>query len=143
MRVTPAIAASLNTLELTIAFVTPFFQLGIIRNGVKIQCAVTQVIPTMEGLGSYHSAKDQLKDGSTLLIELGYGTAEIWFIDETGRIVDGAPVTRLGVINLVKAIADDPTVRALTQDNSGTVNLSVISQALQQDTLGRICQVQM
>ena len=29
MRVTPAIAASLNTLELTIAFVTPFFQLGI------------------------------------------------------------------------------------------------------------------
>jgi hypothetical protein len=113
-------------------------QYKVIRNGVKIQCAVTQVIPTMEGLGSYHSAKSQLKDGSTLLIELGYGTAEIWFIDESGQIVDGAPVTRLGVINLVKALADDPTVRALTQDNSGTVNLSAISQALQQDTLGKI-----
>ena len=113
-------------------------QYKVIRNGTKIQCAVTQVIATMEGLGSFHSAKSQLKDGSTLLIELGYGTAEIWFIDESGQIVDGAPVTRLGVINLVKAIADDPTVRALTQDNSGTVNLSAISQALQQDTLGKI-----
>ena len=35
-------------------------QYKVIRNGVKIQCAVTQVIPTMEGLGSYHSAKSQL-----------------------------------------------------------------------------------
>jgi len=111
---------------------------SVIRNGVKIQCAVTQVIPTMEGLGSFHSAKSQLKEGKTLLIELGYGTAEIWFIDESGQIVDGSPVTKLGVINLVKAIADDPTVRSLTQDNSGTVNLSAISQALQQDTLGKI-----
>jgi hypothetical protein len=113
-------------------------QYSVTRNGVRIRCTVTQVIATMEGLGSYHSVKDRLKDGSTLLIELGYGTAEIWFIDEIGQIVDGAPVTRLGVINLVKAIADDPTVRALTQDNSGTVNLSAISQGLQQDTLGKI-----
>jgi len=111
---------------------------SVIRNGVQIRCTVTQVIPTMEGLGSFHSAKSQLKEGKTLLIELGYGTAEIWFIDESGQIVDGSPVTKLGVINLVKAIADDPTVRALTQDNSGTVNLSAISQALQQDTLGKI-----
>ena len=35
----------------------------------------------MEGLGSYHSVKGGLKGGSTLLIELGYGTAEIWFIE--------------------------------------------------------------
>ena len=113
-------------------------QYSVTRNGVKIQCAVTQVIPTMEGLGSFHSAKSQLKEGKTLLIELGYGTAETWFIDESGQITDGSPVTKLGVINLVKAIADDPTVRSLTQDNSGTVNLSAISQALQQDTLGKI-----
>lgn len=110
----------------------------VIRNGVKIQCVVTQVIATMEGLGSFHSVKGKLKEGSTLLIELGYGTAEIWFINESGQLADGAPVTKLGVINLVKSIADDPTVRSLTQDNSGTVNLSAISQALQQDSLGKI-----
>jgi len=113
-------------------------QYSVTRNGVQIRCTVTQVIPTMEGLGSFHSAKSQLKEGKTLLIELGYGTAEIWFIDESGQITDGSPVTKLGVLNLVRAIADDPTVRALTQDNSGTVNLSAISQALQQDTLGKI-----
>jgi hypothetical protein len=113
-------------------------QYRVIRNGESIQCNVAQVLPTLEGMGSYHAVKANLNQGQTLLLEIGYGTAEVWLIDAAGDVVDGRPVDALGISALVKAIAADPTVRGLVQDESGTVNKTFISAGLQQPTLGKI-----
>jgi hypothetical protein len=115
-------------------------QYSITRNGVKIQCTVTQVLPVLEGLGSYEAVKGRLDHGYSLLIELGFGTAEEWLIDESGEVVDGRPVTALGVSKLVDTIAADPTVKAGLgiASNSTSVNLSLISAGLQAETLGKL-----
>ncbi|MBD1995117.1 hypothetical protein H6G00_00545 [Leptolyngbya sp. FACHB-541] len=115
-------------------------QYKVIRNGVEIRCVVTQVLPVLEGMGTYNALQPSLRPGSTLLIELGFGTAEEFLIDGSGEIVDGRPVDNLGIYNLVNAIADDPAVRALATDASGTINISLISRCLQCDTLGKIDQ---
>ncbi len=110
------------------------------RNGEEIQCTVTQVLPVLEGLGSYEAVKPKLQAGYSLLIEVGYGTAEEWLIDEKGDVVDGNPVTALGVSKLVASIAADTSVKAglgITS-NSTSVNLSLISAALQSETLGKL-----
>ena len=110
------------------------------RNGETIQCAVTQVLPVLEGLGSYEAVKSKLDPGYSLLIELGYGTAEEYLINESGEVVDGQPVTKLGVAKLVDLFAADPSVKAglgITS-NSTSVNLSLISAALQSETLGKL-----
>ena len=110
------------------------------RNGKEIQCTVTQVLPVLEGLGSYEAVKSKLEPGYSLLVEVGYGTAEEWLIDESGEVVDGNPVTALGVAKLVTSIAADPSVKAglgITS-NSTSVNLSLISAALQSETLGKL-----
>ena len=115
-------------------------QYKVIRNGETIQCTVTQVLPVLEGLGSYEAVKPKLEAGYSLLIEIGYGTAEEWLIDESGEVVDGNPVTALGVAKLVNAIASDSAVRAglgITS-NSTSVNLSLISAALQSEVLGKL-----
>jgi hypothetical protein len=113
-------------------------QYRVIRNGQDIQCTVSKVIPVLEGMGSYHAVSDQLKTGSTLLFELGFGTAEIFQIDSNGRVLDGRIADALGITTLVDAIAADPTIRGLLQDASGTVNQSLISAALMADDLGRV-----
>ena len=115
-------------------------QYKVIRNGETIQCTVTQVLPVLEGLGSYEAVKPKLDHGYSLLIEIGYGTAEEWLIDESGEVVDGNPVTALGVAKLVTSIAADPSVKTglgITS-NSTSVNLSLISAALQSETLGKL-----
>ena len=107
-------------------------QYKVIRNGETIQSIVIQVLPVLEGLGSYEAVKSKLDPGHSLLIEVGYGTAEEWLIDESGEVVDGNPVTALGVAKLVTSIAADPSVKAglgITS-NSTSVNLSLISAAL-------------
>ena len=113
---------------------------SVIRNGEKIECTVTQVLPILEGLGSYYSVKNKLENGFSLLIELGYGTAEQWILDQSGEVVDGSPVTSLGVCKLVDTIAADPTVRAGLgiSNNSTSVNLSLVSAGLQSDTIGKL-----
>jgi hypothetical protein len=115
-------------------------QYRVIRNGREIRCTVTHVQPILEGMGSYHAVTDRLNPGQTFLLEIGFGTAEEWVIDENGRVIDGRPVTQLGILNLVNSIAADPTVKATlgNGDSSLTVNLSAISAALQKPTLGRI-----
>lgn len=113
-------------------------QYKVIRNGIEICCNVAQVLPMLEGMGSYHLLKPVLNPGFTLLIELGFGTAEEFLIDGSGEIVDGRPVDQLGIYNLVNAIADDPAVRALATDASGAINISLVSNALQHETLGKI-----
>ncbi len=115
-------------------------QYSVTRNGEKIQCTVTKVLPVLEGLGSYEAVKPKLDHGYSLLIELGFGTAEEWLIDESGEVVDGKPVTALGVSKLVDSIAADQSVKAglgIT-NNSTSVNLSLISAALQSETLGKL-----
>jgi hypothetical protein len=115
-------------------------QYNVTRNGEKIQCTVTQVLPVLEGLGSYEAVKPKLEAGYSLLIELGFGTAEEWLIDESGEVVDGKPVTALGVSKLVDSIAADQSVKAglgITS-NSTSVNLSLISAALQTETIGKL-----
>ena len=110
------------------------------RNGKEIQCTVTQVLPVLEGLGSFEVVKSKLEPGYSLLVEVGYGTAEEWLLDESGEVVDGNPVTALGVAKLVTSIAADPSVKAglgITS-NSTSVNLSLISAALQSETLGKL-----
>ena len=114
-------------------------QYNVTRNGVVIRCAVTKVLPVLEGIGSYQSLKPQLEEGYSLLIEIGYGTAEEWLIDDSGEVVDGRPVTALGVSKLVDTIANDPTVKAiLGGDESTSINLSMISAGLKSDTCGKI-----
>lgn len=115
-------------------------QYRVTRNGQEIHCTVTQVLPILEGQGSYWMVKNQLEPGNTLLIELGYGTAEEWVFDHNGDIQDGQPISKLSVLSMVKAIAQDPSVRAglgIT-NQSQTVNLSLISAGLKQDSIGRI-----
>lgn len=113
---------------------------SVIRNGEKIECTVTQVLPILEGLGSYYAVKPKLDHGHSLLIELGYGTAEQWVLDSSGEVVDGNPVTALGVAKLVDSISADPTVRSGLgiSNNSTSVNLSLISAGLQSETLGKL-----
>ena len=113
-------------------------QYKVTRNGVDIRCTVTQVLPILEGMGSYEAVKDRLQPGSTLLIELGFGTSEQWVIDSKGRIISGATVDEFGLNRLCQSIANDPAVRGLCSDNSGTVNPSLISQALREESIGRI-----
>lgn len=115
-------------------------QYRIIRNGREIRCNVTEVQPILEGMGSYHAVIDRLNPGQTFLLEIGFGTAEEWVIDENGLVIDGRPVTQLGILNLVNSIAADPTVKQTlgNGDASLTVNLSAISAALQKPTLSRI-----
>lgn len=110
------------------------------RNGHRIRCTVSQVIMTLEGLGSYESVKSRLSHGSSLLFEVGFATGEEWVIDERGRIVDGRPSSKLGILNLVTAIANDPSVKAALGhgDSAETMNLCLISAALQSDRLGRM-----
>lgn len=113
---------------------------SVVRNGQKIECIVSKVLPILEGLGSYHAVKPKLEKGFSLLIELGFGTAEQWLIDDSGEVIDGSPVTSLGVCKLVDSIAADPTVRAGLgiSNNSTSVNLSLVSAGLQAETIGKL-----
>jgi len=112
---------------------------NIVRNGREIRCTVVKVVTVLEGLGSYHVVKGQLKPGNTMLIELGFGTAEEFLIDSRGRVIDGRAVSKLGILQLVNAIADDPLIRStLGSNNSTSINLSLLSAALGQPSLGRI-----
>jgi hypothetical protein len=113
---------------------------NVTRNGHQIRCNVTQVIPVLEGLGSYESVKSRLSPGSSLLFEVGFATGEEWLLDEHGRIIDGRPSSKLGILNLVTAIANDPSVKAALGhgDSAETMNLCLISAALQSDRLGRM-----
>jgi hypothetical protein len=115
-------------------------QYSVIRNGERIHATVTQVIMVLEGIGSYHTVQPVLDPGETLLIEIGFGTAEEWLIDEDGNVIDGRPVTQLGVLNLVNNIAADPTVRATlgNGERSESINLSMISAGLQKPSIGRL-----
>ncbi|MBD2034020.1 hypothetical protein H6F76_03010 [Leptolyngbya sp. FACHB-321] len=113
---------------------------NVIRNGESICCTVTQVLTVVEGIGSYWAVESRLQHGQTFLLEIGFRTAEEWLIDETGRVIDGRPVTQLGIFNLVNAIANDATVRATLSngDRSDSINLSLISAGLQRQTIGRL-----
>lgn len=111
----------------------------VIRNGHSICCNVKKVIPVLEGTGSFNLVRNRLQSGHTLLIEMGFVTCETWIFDEQGRVIDGRAVSQLGIINLAKTIADDPSVKAALSSNGATsINLSLVSAALKQSTLGRI-----
>jgi hypothetical protein len=113
---------------------------NVTRNGHQIRCNVRQVITVLEGLGSYHSVQKSLSPGSSLLFEIGFATGEEWLLDEHGRIVDGRPSSKLAILHLVTAIANDPSVKAALGhgDSAETMNLCLISAALQSDRLGRM-----
>lgn len=115
-------------------------QYRVIKNGSEIQCTVTQVLTVLEGIGSYWDVENRLQPGQTFLLEIGFKTAEEWVIDEGGRVIDGRPVTQLGILNLVNAIANDPTVKAALGDGdrSDSVNLSLISAGLQKPSIARL-----
>lgn len=112
---------------------------SVIRNGQKIECDVIDVRPVLEGIGSYWAVEGNLERGNTLLLELGFGTAEMLQIDCNGEVYDGRVMDELGVSSMVKAIAADQTVRGLLQDTvSGVINPLLISKALKESSLGRI-----
>lgn len=95
-------------------------------------------MPILEGMGSYEAVKARLQPGGTLLIELGFGTSEQWVFDGKGRITSGQTVDEFGINRLCSSIANDSALRGLCSDNSGAVNPSLISQALREETIGRI-----
>ncbi len=112
----------------------------VLRNGEEIQANVTEVRMVHEGIGSYQLLQPRLNAGKTLLLEIGFGTAEEWIVDEEGFVEDGRPVTSLGILNLVNAIANDATVRAVlgNGERSESINLSLISAGLQKPSIGRL-----
>lgn len=134
------VASHWNAQEFAALTKTLIGQYRVTRCGHQINCTVTQVLPILEGIGSYYAIANRLVPGQTFLLEVGFGTAEEWVIDADGRVIDGRPVTQLGIINLVNAIAADPTVRSFlgNGDAAQTVNLSFLSAGLQRPTLGRI-----
>jgi len=115
-------------------------QYNVIRNGEAIRCTVKKVITIVEGIGSYWAVTPKLAPGQSFLLEIGFRTAEEWLIDDSGRVIDGRPVTKLGVFNLVTSIASDSTVRAVLSngDRSDSINLSLISAGLQRPSIGRL-----
>lgn len=114
-------------------------QYSVYRNGDEIQCTVTEVRPVLEGMGSYRAVKPSLEAGNTLIVEIGYGTAEGWLIDESGEVYGGRPGTDLGVSKLVDRLSKDATVRSGLGVASGkSVNLSTVSAGLKAETLGSL-----
>ena len=112
---------------------------SVYRNGSEIKCRVIQVLPVLEGLGSYEAVKPKLEPGNTLILEIGYGTVEGWLIDDSGDIYGGRPGTDLGVSKLVDSLSKDATVRSGLGLVSGkSANLSTISAGLQSETLGKL-----
>jgi hypothetical protein len=112
---------------------------SIVRNGEQIDCTVVEVGTILEGLGAYEIVKPKLKEGSTILLELGFGTAEVFLFSAQGKPLNMQVVDKLGVSTLVNDLAKDASVRsALLADGSGTPNRSFISQHLPEPTMGRI-----
>lgn len=107
-------------------------------NGNEIRCNVISVVCVEEGMGSYHASKSQLKPGSTLVIEMGFGTAEFWLVNEEGQIFGGTPNDKLGISQLCKDLARDPHVSALGSDNSNSIGVSMLSRYLMSGHPSRI-----
>lgn len=101
-----------------------------IVNGKEIRCNVTSVLTIEEGMGSYHAVKSQLKPGSTLVIEMGFGTCETWLVDQDGTPYDGQAIDKLGVSNLCSELAQDAQIRSLSQDNANACSPALISRYL-------------
>lgn len=101
-----------------------------IVNGKEIRCNVISVVTVEEGLGSYHAVQSQLKPGSTLVIEMGWGTAELWLVDESGNPYDGRAIDKLGVSSLCSELIQDAQLRSLSQDNANAITPALISRYL-------------
>jgi hypothetical protein len=99
-------------------------------NGNEIRCNVISVVTVEEGMGSYHAVTDRLKPGSTLVIEMGFGTAEFWLVGEDGTPQDGGTVDNLGISQLCKDLALDPQIRAIASDNANAIAPALISRCL-------------
>lgn len=99
-------------------------------NGKEIVCNVISVVTVEEGMGSYHAVKSQLKPGSTLVIEMGFGTCETWLVDEDGIPYDGQAIDKLGLSNLCSELAQDAHVRSISQDNANIASPALLSRYL-------------
>jgi hypothetical protein len=99
-------------------------------NGHEIRCNVISVVTVEEGLGSYHAVKSQLKPGSTLLVEMGFGTCELWLVDECGNPYDGRAIDKLGISSLCSELIQDAQIRSLSQDNANAITPAFISRYL-------------
>jgi hypothetical protein len=93
---------------------------SITRNGHQINCTVGKTIGLLEGEGTYLGCKaaGNLAPGATLLVEIGFGTTEIWIFDPQGN-PEGQAITEFSVSRLVSAIADDENTRILFGCASG------------------------
>lgn len=101
-----------------------------IVNGQEIRCNVISVVVVEEGMGSYHAVKSQLKPGSTLVIEMGFGTCELWLVDESGNPYDGRAIDKLGISALCSELIQDVQIRSLSQDNANAITPALISRYL-------------
>jgi hypothetical protein len=101
-----------------------------IVNGTEIRCNVISVVTVEEGMGSYHAVQNQLKPGSTLVIEMGFGTCETWLVDQDGNPYDGQAIDKLGISNLCSELAQDIQIRSLSQDNANACSPALISRYL-------------
>jgi len=99
-------------------------------NGQEIRCNVLSVVTVEEGMGSYHAVKSQLKPGSTLVIEMGFGTCELWLVDEGGTPYDGRAIDKLGISSLCSELIQDAQIRSLSQDNANAITPAFISRYL-------------
>jgi hypothetical protein len=99
-------------------------------NGHEIRCNVISVVTVEEGLGSFHAVKSQLKPGSTLLVEMGFGTCELWLVDEAGNPYDGRAIDKLGISSLCSELIQDAQIRSLSQDNANAITPAFISRYL-------------
>ena len=110
----------------------------VVRNGIEIQCNVVDATPELEGIGAYYLCRPFLKEGKTLLIEIGHGTSEEWLIDETG-FPSGSATEQLAVNSLVSRIGNDQEIKAACLHlGEQQANHDLITRALKTGTIGTI-----
>ena len=109
---------------------------SVMKNGNPIRCVVKQVITQLEDEGTYQLLKPHLKPGRTLLVGSGQSTSQEWIINADGYFTGNA-TENLAVSKLVKMIADDSEIRAVSLKlGESTVNLDAVTQALKTKSYG-------
>lgn len=102
-------------------------------NGSTVACEVVEAVPMLEGWGTFHLLKNrgQLSRPDTILVDLGFGTSQIWVFADGEDEPEGLALQDLAVARLAQMIADDRTLRGLLRVSaSESISLSLVSAAI-------------
>lgn len=117
----------------------------VIKNGQEIKTQVVSVKAVLEGLGSFWTLSPNNHYAKALIMELGFGTAEIWLVNND-ELMDGKPIARLAMNTLCQEIREDPALeialKSQFESSLADDNVSVISQALNTPTFATLTEPQ-